>query len=224
MAVFLLDEENRFPKPSLADKEGLLAVGGDLSPERLLTAYANGIFPWFSDNSPVMWWSPDPRMILIPGEFKRSKSLRQTIRNAHFEVRFDEDFSQVIRHCASADRKHEDGTWIVPEMIEAYTVLHKMGFVHSVETYRDGKLVGGLYGVSLGRAFFGESMFHLERDASKVALAALVERTIEREFHFIDAQQQTEHLRSLGARPVPRDEFLKMLHEAVIFPSVTGKW
>jgi leucyl/phenylalanyl-tRNA--protein transferase len=224
MPIYILDEEIRFPKPSLADKDGLLAVGGDLTPERLLTAYAHGIFPWFNDDTPIMWWSPDPRMILVPGEFKKSKSLKQTIRNGIFDVRFDEDFNAVIRHCATATRKHEDGTWIVPEMIEAYTTLHKMGFAHSVETYRDGKLAGGLYGVSLGRAFFGESMFYLERDASKVAMAALVELMISREFHFIDAQQRTEHLRSLGARPVPRNEFLEMLSKAVSLPSITGKW
>jgi leucyl/phenylalanyl-tRNA---protein transferase len=224
MPVYLLDDELRFPHPDHADKDGLLAVGGDLSPDRLILAYANGIFPWFNDDSPIMWWSPDPRMILIPGNFKKSKSLLQTIRGKKFEVQFDGNFSEVIRHCASTSRKHEDGTWIVPEMIDAYTTLHKMGFAHSVGTYREGHLVGGLYGVSIGKAFFGESMFYLERDASKVALAALVDRLVEWEFHLIDAQQQTGHLRSLGARPVQRAVFLDLLKEAVKFPTITGKW
>jgi leucyl/phenylalanyl-tRNA--protein transferase len=224
MPLYLLDDKLRFPNPSHADKEGLLAVGGDLSPERLLLAYANGIFPWFGDDSPILWWSPDPRMILIPEEFKKAKSLSQSIRLKGFDVMFDHDFPAVIKACSAASRKHEDGTWITTEMIEAYIVLHDMGYAHSVETYLDGKLVGGLYGISLGKAFFGESMFHLERDASKVALATLVDRLIEWEFHFIDAQQQTDHLKSLGAKPVPRDKFLSMLYIAQKSPTKSGKW
>ncbi len=224
MPVYLLNYEMRFPDPRLADTEGLLAVGGDLSPERLLLAYEKGIFPWFSDYSPVLWWSPDPRMVLFPKEFKRSKSLRQTMRSRHFEIRFDSDFGSVITNCASTRRKHEDGTWIVPEIIDAYSCLHAKGYAHSVETYREGKLVGGLYGVSLGKAFFGESMFYLERDASKAALAALVERMTEWDFHFIDAQQNTEHLGRLGARPLQRSVFLHLLQEAVSYPTVLGKW
>ena len=224
MPVYLLDEQLRFPDPKLADKEGLLAVGGDLSADRLLLAYANGIFPWFSDDSPILWWSPDPRMILIPGEFKKSKSLSQSIRRKNYEVHFDRDFRAVIKSCSSANRKDEDGTWITPEMIEAYAVMHDLGYAHSVETYLEGKLVGGLYGISLGRAFFGESMFYHERDASKVALAALADRMLEWDFHLIDAQQQTEHLKSLGARPVPREEFLKKLSVALNFPTIQGKW
>jgi leucyl/phenylalanyl-tRNA--protein transferase len=224
MPVYLLDKELRFPHPAHADKDGLLAVGGDLSPDRLLVAYSNGIFPWFNYDSPIMWWSPDPRMLLFPDEFKKSKSLSQTIRRNKFEVRYDVNFSDVIRHCALSTRKHEAGTWIVPEMINAYTVLHEMGFAHSVETYLDGRLAGGLYGVSIGKAFFGESMFYIERDASKFALAALIDRLIMRDFHFIDAQQQTGHLRSLGARPVQREVFLDLLNEAVKFPTITGKW
>jgi leucyl/phenylalanyl-tRNA---protein transferase len=224
MPVYILDDEIRFPNPAKADKDGLIAVGGDLSPERLLEAYRTGIFPWFSDDSPILWWSPDPRMLLFPGEFKKSKSLRQTIRNSNFEVRFDSDFSNVITNCATNSRKHEDGTWITPEMISAYCKLHDMGFAHSVETYHNGLLAGGLYGISIGKAFFGESMFHIERDASKVALSALVDRMTEWNFHFIDAQQRTEHLRSLGARPVSRHEFLLLLKEAVNYPSQTGKW
>lgn len=224
MPLRILDEEIKFPHPSHADKDGLLAMGGDLSPERLLFAYANGIFPWYDDSSPILWWSPDPRMVLIPGEFIRSKTLKQTIRRGIFEVRFDEDFQSVIKNCAAIGKREEEGTWITVEMIAAYTVLHEMGFAHSVETYMNGKLAGGLYGVSLGKAFFGESMFYLQRDASKVALAFLVDRLLEWGFHLIDAQQRTEHLRSLGARAIDRTTFLKMLEDALKFTTLTGKW
>lgn len=224
MPLHILDEELSFPHPSHADKDGLLAIGGDLSADRLLTAYSNGIFPWFDENSPILWWSPDPRMILIPGEFKKSKSLAQSIRRKNFEVRFDEDFRGVINYCAVIGSREEEGTWITPEMIDAYTRLHELGYAHSVETYIDDKLAGGLYGVSLGKAFFGESMFFIERDASKVALSALVDRLIERDFHFIDAQQRTEHLRSMGARAIARGTFLKMLRDALIYPTIPGKW
>jgi leucyl/phenylalanyl-tRNA--protein transferase len=224
MPLHILDEEISFPHPSHADKDGLLAIGGDLSADRLLFAYSKGIFPWFDADSPVLWWSPDPRMILIPGEFKKSKSLAQTIRHKAFEVRFDENFRRVMELCAATGKREEEGTWITPEMITAYTRLHESGYAHSVETYIDGKLAGGLYGVSLGKAFFGESMFFIERDASKVALSALVDRLLEWDFHFIDAQQRTEHLRSLGAKAIARNSFLKMLKEALIHPTIPGKW
>ena len=224
MAVYVLDEEIRFPHPSLADKDGLLAIGGDLSPERLLLAYASGIFPWFNDGDPFLWWSPDPRMILLPGEFRMSKSLRQSIRNRGMEVRFDENFHEVISACAATGNREIEGTWITSAMVEAYSRLHELGFAHSVETYKNGKLAGGLYGISLGRAFFGESMFYTERDASKIALAGLVHKLLEWDFHFIDAQQRTEHLRSLGGRPVRRSEFIEMLNKAISFPTFEGKW
>ena len=224
MPIYILDDDIGFPHPSLADRDGLLAIGGDLSPERLLNAYANGIFPWFDEDSAILWWSTDPRMILVPGNFKRSHSLKQTLKSNKFEVRFDEAFEQVIRHCAMTRRKGEAGTWITEEMIEAYINLHRMGYAHSVESYLNGKLAGGLYGVSLGKAFFGESMFYLERDASKVAFSALVDRMIEWDFHFIDAQQKTDHLRSLGAVAIPRQEFLKMLEHALLYPARIGKW
>jgi len=224
MPLHILDEEISFPHPSYADKDGLLAIGGDLSAKRLLFAYANGIFPWFNDDSPILWWSPDPRMILLPSDFKRSKSLAQTIRRGIIEVRFDEDFKSVIRNCAETGKREEEGTWITADMITAYTALHEMGFAHSVETYMNGKLCGGLYGVSLGKAFFGESMFYLQRDASKVALSALVDRAIGWGFHFIDAQQRTEHLRSLGGKAIARASFLKMLEKALTYPTITGKW
>lgn len=224
MAVHILGEEIKFPDPSASDRDGLLAMGGDLSSERLLLAYANGIYPWFDEDSPILWWSPDPRMILIPGEFKRSKSLAQTIRRGKFEISFDKDFKGVIKNCAEAGRREEEGTWITPKMIAAYVSLHEMGYAHSVEVYLNGSLAGGLYGISIGKAFFGESMFHLERDASKVALSALVDRCLERDFHFIDAQQRTEHLRSLGAKPLDRSSFLSMLTKALRYPTYSGKW
>jgi leucyl/phenylalanyl-tRNA--protein transferase len=224
MPLQILNDEIKFPDPSSADKDGLLAIGGDLSHERLLLAYTHGIFPWFSDDSPIQWWSPDPRMVLIPGEFKRSKSLSQTIRRGKFEISFDRDFKNVIKNCAEAGRREEEGTWITPEMISAYINLHELGYAHSVESYMDGNLVGGLYGLSLGKAFFGESMFHLERDASKVAFAALVNRCVEWDFLFIDAQQCTEHLKSLGAKPMARSAFLSMLDLALKYPTLPVKW
>lgn len=224
MPVFILDDETRFPHPSQAEKDGLLAIGGDLSPDRLLSAYSQGIFPWYSEDSPILWWSPDPRMILLPDKFKRSASLKQTIKKGKFEIRFDESFEDVIKYCAINRRKGETGTWITRAMISAYNKLHHMGYAHSVEAYMNGNIAGGLYGISLGKAFFGESMFYLERDASKIALSALVDRLDGWEFHFIDAQQRTEHLRRLGAGTVPRSIFLNMLEKALSFPTITGKW
>jgi leucyl/phenylalanyl-tRNA---protein transferase len=224
MPIYLLNETIRFPDPELADEDGLLAIGGDLSPDRLILAYEKGIFPWFGDESPIMWWSPDPRMVLFPTEFKISKSLSQSIRKKNYQVRFDENFRDVIIGCASSLRKHEQGTWITAEMVEAYCTLFHLGYAHSVETYQEDRLVGGLYGISIGKAFFGESMFFSERDASKVALAALIDRMVDWDFHFLDVQQQTSHLQSLGARPVPRATFLELLKEADNFPTITGKW
>jgi leucyl/phenylalanyl-tRNA--protein transferase len=199
-----------FPHPSLADPSGLLAVGGDLSPERLLLAYAHGIFPWYSQQDPILWWSPDPRLILLPGELKISRSLLRTLKKKIFSVTVDAAFDKVIRACA----KTREETWISAEMIEAYEKLHEMGFAHSVETYLEGRLVGGLYGVSLGRAFCGESMFSLVSDASKVALVALVDYLSRRGFRFIDCQVPTDHLKSLGAKEIPRKEFLDLLKAA----------
>jgi leucyl/phenylalanyl-tRNA--protein transferase len=224
MPVYALNTEIVFPDPNLADDHGLLAVGGDLRPERLVLAYANGIFPWYSDGDPIMWWSPDPRLILYPENFKVSKSLRQTLRNGNFEIKYDTDFGNVIDYCAKIPRNGEEGTWITDEMKKAYIDLHRTGFAHSVETYRDGKLVGGLYGVSLGKAFFGESMFHLERDASKVALYNLIEKIKGWNFRFIDAQIETNHLKSLGAVTISRAEYLNILEEAINWPTKRGKW
>ena len=213
-----------FPSPETADPDGLLAVGGDLTTERLLEAYKNGIFPWYVENSPILWWSPDPRMILFPENFIVSDSLRRLINKKKFVVKFDQDFDKVIQHCAKVTRKHEDGTWITKDMIQAYCALYEEGVAHSVETYLDGKLVGGLYGVSLGKAFFGESMFHLMKDASKVALYYLVNKLKTWDFHFIDAQIETDHLLSLGAELVPRSDFLVLLHKAMMAETRNGRW
>lgn len=224
MPVFQLPDEILFPDPSLAEPDGLLAVGGDLSSERLLTAYANGIFPWYSEHEPILWWSPDPRLVLFPQKFKISHSLHQKIKKNVFSVRMDSNFEQVISACAETERRHEDGTWITEEMKVAYIELHHKGFAHSVESYFDGKLVGGLYGVSLGKAFFGESMFHTMTDASKFALYHLVEKAKESGFIFIDSQVETEHIVSLGAELIPRENYLKLLNEAMQFPSYKGIW
>ena len=224
MTVFKLPEENIFPLPELAEEDGLLAVGGDLSPERLINAYANGIFPWYSDNSPILWWSPNPRMILFPQEFKRNKSLRRLVQKKVFEVKFDNDFEGVIKNCALAKRQDQDGTWITEDMITAYVKLHELGFAHSVETYFENILVGGLYGVSIGKAFFGESMFHKKTDASKVALWHLVERILEWDFDFIDVQQETKHLKSMGAKAVEREKFLLLLEIALKKEGIINKW
>jgi leucyl/phenylalanyl-tRNA---protein transferase len=191
---------------ALDEPEGLLAAGGDLSPPRLLAAYRRGIFPWYSTGQPVLWWAPDPREVLVPEEFKCSRSLAKTLRNRGFEVTFDRDFDGVVDACA-ARREHSTGTWITPEMHAAYSTLHARGHAHSVEVLLEGTLVGGLYGVLMGQVFFGESMFSRERDASKVALARLVERAVVAGLQLIDCQLPTPHLRSLGSKPLPRSAF-----------------
>ncbi len=224
MTVFRLDEDNIFPLPELAEEDGLLAVGGDLSPERLINAYANGIFPWYSDDSPILWWSPNPRMLLFPKEFKRNKSLRRLVKKGIYEVRFDNDFEGVIRNCAIAKRENQDGSWITEDMVNAYKRLHELGIAHSVETYIENKLVGGLYGVAIGKAFFGESMFHTKTDASKVALWHLVDRLLDWEFDFIDVQQETNHLKSMGAKAMEREKFLILLEIAVKKEGIINKW
>ncbi len=213
-----------FPNPEQTNNEGLLCYGGNLETDTLLQAYSMGIFPWYDKFSPILWWSPPIRMILKPDLFKPSKSLNSLIRKNIFEIKFDNDFETVIALCASTKRKGQKGTWITPEMIEAYIKLHNLGYAHSVEAWNNGKISGGLYGVSLGRAFFGESMFHLESNASKVAFYHLVKRLISWHFHFIDAQQNTDHLKSLGAYSVERKEFLNLLHKALQFKTIKGKW
>jgi leucyl/phenylalanyl-tRNA---protein transferase len=191
---------------ALDEPEGLLAAGGDLSTPRLLAAYRRGIFPWYSAGQPVLWWSPDPREVLVPGDFRCARSLAKTLRNRGFEVTFDREFAAVVDACA-ARREHSAGTWITPEMRAAYCELHAHGRAHSVEVHLDGVLVGGLYGVLVGAVFFGESMFSQERDASKVALARLTERAVVAGLQLIDCQLPTPHLRSLGSKPMPRSEF-----------------
>ncbi len=207
---------------ALREPNGLLAAGGGLHPARLLDAYRHGIFPWFSPGDPILWWSPDPRMVLFPAEFKLSRSLARVIRNAGFEVRCDTAFETVMRACA-APRAGQNGTWIQGDMIAAYCALHELGYAHSVETWRDDELVGGLYGVAIGRMFYGESMFSCEANASKVALAHL-SRQLERwRFGMIDCQMNTPHLASLGAREIPRAEFVERLRELVNCEPVT-RW
>ena len=208
---------------ALKSPNGLLCAGGDLAPERLLAAYSRGIFPWYSEGDPILWWSPDPRMVLFPEELKVSRSLRKAAARGTFEIRMDTAFREVMEAC-SGPRDGQAGTWIVDEIIEAYTTLHRMGFAHSVESWRDGRLVGGLYGVALGRAFFGESMFARETDASKVALVALVARLRARDFTVIDCQQNTAHLASLGAREIPRAAFSQLLQESIQYPLAGERW
>jgi leucyl/phenylalanyl-tRNA--protein transferase len=224
MAIYHLVKEVVFPPPEHADPSGLLAVGGDLASERLLEAYRAGIFPWYSDDQPILWWSPDPRLVLDLDDFKISRSLRKTLKRGIFEVTFDRVFEEVIRACSSVLREGQSGTWITDDMQRAYVKLHGLGYAHSVETWFRGKLAGGLYGVSLGKAFFGESMFHLESDASKVALAVLVEKLKGWDFHFIDSQMTTEHMLRLGANEMSRRLFLKRLHSALRHPTKRGKW
>lgn len=206
------DPPYAFPDPrrALRDPDGLLAVGGDLSSERLIAAYRRGIFPWFEAGQPILWWSPDPRAVLVPDELRISTSLRKTLRRGHFRVTFDEAFAAVVAACAEP-RARQRGTWLTPEMQSAYTRLHAQGYAHSVEVWQEGDLAGGLYGVALGRAFFGESMFSRRRDASKVALVHLVEEARRRGIELIDCQVHTPHLSSLGSRTLPRERFLNLV-------------
>lgn len=211
-----LHEGDLFPPldQALVEPNGLLAAGGSLHPERLIGAYRCGIFPWSSEGQPLLWWSPDPRMVLFVDEFTASRSLRRRVRSGTFEVRVDTACAEVIAACAEPRDDH-DGTWITGAMQDAYVELHRKGYVHSVESWRDGRLVGGLYGVALGRVFFGESMFTRETDASKVALVHLVALLRQQGVPMVDCQQQTSHLASLGARPVPRDWFVAQLTELI---------
>lgn len=224
MTVYFLDSETQFPDPSEAEPGGLLAVGGDLSPQRLLLAYGKGIFPWYSKGDPILWFSPDPRMIFLPGDFRFSKALLKTVSSGEFSVKTDTDFAAVIENCAQVRRKGQDGTWITEEMKAAYLKLHELGYAHSFETYSGESLVGGLYGVSLGGAFFGESMFHLETDASKIALFHLAQKCWEFGFDFIDSQIPTDHMKSLGGREISRKEFLLTLETSLRKKTLRGRW
>lgn len=224
MTVYLLNEQLIFPHPAHAEENGLLAIGGDLGVDRLLLAYKTGIFPWYSDGYPIMWFSPDPRLILDLPNLYVSKKLSKIIRSGVFEVKFDSLFEDVIMSCSSASRRGQSGTWITNDMIDAYVRLHHEGYAHSVETYRDGKLVGGLYGISLGAVFFGESMFHTVSDASKIALVSLVEFLAARDFDFIDSQVPNSHMRLMGGREVDRETFLAMLGRALEKKTLKGSW
>lgn len=224
MPIFLLSDKIEFPPPQLASRYGLLAVGGDLSRKRLLLAYRMGIFPWFSNDEPIMWWSPDPRLVLYPREIKISKTLKKIIKKNAFKVTMDLAFNDVINHCADVRLKKDQGTWIVKEMMDAYCRLHESGFAHSVEAWHQGELAGGLYGVSLGKCFFGESMFTRISNASNVALVKLVEYLNALSFDMIDCQIPTNHLVRFGAKEVPRDRFLAQLEKSLEFPTKKGKW
>ncbi len=224
MPVFELDiNDYSFPSPEYAREDGLLAIGGDLSVERLLNAYANGIFPWYSDEDPILWWSPDSRFVLFPEKFKARKSLKQKIRNSNIEIRYDFDFHSVISNCKTIKRKHEDETWITEDMVKAYVQLSSIGIAHSVEVYENNELIGGLYGVQIGTVFSGESMFNKKSDVSKIALYYLCRNANKLNINIIDVQMQTAHLESLGAEFIDRKEFLKYLkgsYEDTKF----GKW
>lgn len=225
MPVYQLDDQIAFPRPDLADDSGLLAVGGDLSVERLLLAYSLGIFPWYSQDLPILWHSPDPRMVLLPGELHVGRSLRKNVRRGLYDIRLDENFPAVIQACAQTARPDQDGTWVTDDMQRAYIELHEQGYAHSVEAYRDGELVGGLYGVSLGAAFFGESMFAHAPDASKIAFVTLIEQLQKWDFQLIDCQVYTDHLARFGAVEWPRDRFLTALDGALRSrPTRRGYW
>ena len=214
MPVFRLVDEIFFPDPLLSNDDGLLAVGGDLSVIRLITAYQNGIFPWFENDNDILWWSPNTRLILQLDDLKVSKSLRRVINSQKFTVKFNTCFSRVVELCSSVSRKGEQGTWITEGMKSAFIDLYRLGIAHSVEVFEEGLLVGGLYGLKIGKVFCGESMFHTKSNASKVALFHLVESLKSEGFAFIDAQMPTDHLKSMGAVDVPKIKFLKMLKSA----------
>lgn len=213
-----------FPDPRSAPDEGLLAYGGDLSADRLLAAYQKGIFPWYSKNGPILWWSPNPRLVLYPKHFKVKKSFRRVLKNGQFTVTFDRNFADVIHLCATTPREGQKDTWIVPQMRLAYLNLHRHGVAHSVEVHKKGRLVGGLYGVAMGKGFFGESMFSLVSDASKIALKALSDVLGSKGYDFIDCQMKTDHLVRLGAQVISRDRFLDELESTLQKPSDLGYW
>lgn len=224
MPVFFLSDAFRFPNPRYASQEGLLAVGGDLDPQRILLAYRQGIFPWYSKGEPILWWSPDPRLVLFPHEFKISKSLKRVINQSQFEITFDREFQSVISECAEIREERKEATWIGMDMIEAYCQLHAMGYAHSVEAWQNKVLVGGLYGVSLGSCFFGESMFTRVSNASKMALTGLIHFLRSHQFDLIDCQVTTDHLISMGAREISRNRFLGLLQASLKNPTMQGKW
>ena len=226
MAIYWLPNDSLvFPKPELANKNGMLAIGGDLSPERLLLAYRMGIFPWYNPDDHILWWSPDPRFVLFPGELIVSRSMRPYFNQNKFRLSFDQDFEQVMRLCGKTQRNGQQfGTWISEEMIEGYTALHKQGYAHSVEVWQGEELVGGLYGIALGKCFFGESMFATVNNASKFGFITLTRRLEELGYQLVDCQQETGHLASLGGRSISREQFLAFLEENQGNPTHKGSW
>ena len=224
MPIFGLTEKFVFPPPRLASEGGRLAIGGDLAPERLILAYQNGIFPWYSEGEPILWWSPDPRFVLFPANLKVSRSMRGLLKKNLFPVTFDTCFREVVAACQETRKEREEGTWITAAMMSAYIRLHELGLAHSVEAWREGALAGGLYGVSLGKCFFGESMFTKVPNASKAAFIALVKALAKHDFRLIDCQVYTDHLSSLGAEMVDRDLFLRILNTALAEETLRGSW
>ncbi len=225
MPVFYLSENKlTFPPAFFADDTGLLAIGGDLSVPRLLKAYSSGIFPWYNDDEPILWWSPDPRLVLFPEELHVSRSLAKVIRKNLYDITVDMAFRDVITNCRMVHAETKSGTWLVDEMVDAYLRLHEQGYAHSVEAWKDGSLAGGLYGVALGKCFFGESMFSVAENSSKVAFAVFTKWLLENGFDIIDCQVATRHLSSFGAREIKRTEFLERLSEAIAKPGIEGSW
>ena len=209
--MFLLTKDLFFPPLDMADEEGLLAIGGDLSTERLLLAYRSGIFPWYNEDEPICWWSPNPCFVLYPAELKVSNSMKTVLQNGKYRFTTNRAFTQVIQNCKTVSRHGQDGTWISPAMQKAYTALHERGYAHSAETWQDGELIGGLYGIRLGNLFFGESMFSIKPNASKFAFINYVRQLQKENVQLIDCQLHTNHLESLGARMIPRQQFIEML-------------
>jgi leucyl/phenylalanyl-tRNA--protein transferase len=224
MSIYLLSDDLRFPSPTNADKEGLLAIGGDLSPERLVMAYSTGIFPWYSQGDPIMWWSPDPRMVIRPEEFRPSASLRKSFKKSGLRISMDEAYPSVMGQCSSIPRRGQDGTWITGEMMTGYANLFEIGVGHSVECWEGDQLVAGLYGLSLGNCFFGESMFAKQSDASKIAFWALMRYAQEIGIEFVDCQLHNDHLERLGAYTIPREEYMRWLYKALVGETRQGAW
>jgi leucyl/phenylalanyl-tRNA--protein transferase len=223
LPIYILNDKIEFP-PVAGAEDGIVAIGGDLKAERLIMAYKSGIFPWYSEEEPIIWHSPEQRFVLFLEELHISKSMKRVLNSTRFSVTFDSDFSFVINQCASVNRKGQDGTWIIKEMIDAYVNLHHLGYAHSVEVWHEEKIVGGVYGVSIGKCFFAESMFHTVSNASKIALINLVKFLKKNDFLFLDAQVFTEHVATMGAIEIPRNEFIQLLNNGIQFSDKIGKW